>query len=291
MLSSLVNNSTQNPGEWNAALQSLFANPIALQRFMQALHSQQFSPGAGLPNAEHDASVDPRLATHQLTPYDPNAYDFSRLHTDLPPSTIAASAADRAHASEMAPGLLGSLIPKEDAPALEPLVESANRLQKTYHDASEIDADVDALQYSLNSLISGMGIDPNQVSATPHEERAATPTQLPDGGGTDASDFDFESFLNDIATRHPTENGYVDVTRGFDPMARLDGTAVGDAATDQLGAFLDDTSDTASMHNDTLEYPPVPLAGTKRKSDVAELPPPIVSHDSPAAVPKVKRKR
>ncbi len=188
--------------------------------------------------------------------------------------------------------MLGPLIPKEDGPALEPLVESANRLQKTYHDASEIEADVDALQYSLSSLIHGLGLDAPTQPQQQHEPPVVNvPSHPMDSGGgvqSDPADFDFDAFLNELSSRNPAENGYPDVTARYDPTGRLDDTTVGDATTEQLTAFLDDVSDSASLHNESLEFPPS-TSGVKRKSDVAELPPQLLSTD--VSGPKAKRKR
>jgi len=185
-------------------------------------------------------------------------------------------------------------------------MENANRLQKTYHDATEIDADVDALQHSLNSLINGLGLDPGSLNTNTH---TPNPGATPLGHGEEGlaphpadglhhdptADFDFDAFLNELSTRNGVDTGFPDVTTQYDPTTPLDGTTVGDASTEQLTAFLDDVSaaDAGSL-NGALDFkPPLSLVGVKRKSDVAELPPPLVSQDtSPgSAAPKVKRKR
>ena len=82
---------------------------------------------------------------------------------------------------------------------------------------------------------------------------------------------------------------YPDITERYDHSARIDGTAIEDASTEQLTAFLDEVSDTASLQDASFDLPAA--AGVKRKSDVAELPPPVVSTDSSLPVPKAKRKR
>ena len=190
----------------------------------------------------------------------------------------------------MAPAsLLGSLIPKEEGPSLEPLVENANQLQKTYHDASEIDADVDALQFSLNSLIHGLGLDPNAVSGvTPHLDGARSPAPADgggggggggegDAGGTDGTaDFDFDAFFNEFSARNPTDGTYPDVTADFD-AAHHSIPGIGNPSAEQLSAFLDEVSPDVSMQDASFELPTAATAGVKRKSDVAELPPPLVS--------------
>lgn len=283
--------------DWSATLQNIINSPSQLQQLMQALAHQQSLPIPPLPTADPDHNMaDPRLATHQITPYDPNAFDFSRFRTELPPNTA------QTHASALSPAMLGPLISKDDdGPSLEPLVENASRLQKTYHDASEIDADVDALQYSLNSLINGLGLDSSSIANTARaadEPIAPSPlvngteaTAPTDGIAADpSSDFDFDAFLNELSTRNDSSPGFTDVTSHYDPTTPLHGTTVGDASTEQLTAFLDDvSSDTASL-NEPLDFQQSPQrssGGMKRKSDAAELPhPPLSGGD-----PKVKRKR
>ncbi|PSR77609.1 hypothetical protein PHLCEN_2v7799 [Hermanssonia centrifuga] len=288
------NQGQQLNGDWSAALQSMLSSPAQLQRLMQALANQQNQPIPPQVPSHNDAMLDPRLTTHQVAPYDPPTYDFSRFRSELPLPSASTS-----HANALPPSFLGPLIPKDDeGPSLEPLVESANRLQKTYHDASEIDADVDALQYSLNSLIHGLGLD--STPTAPLENGATTPTahtngwqQMPpaDSVASDpTADFDYDAFFNELSSRGPTENGFTDVTTNYNPNTQLDGTTIGDASTDQLAAFLDDMSDTASLRDDPLDLQP--MAGNKRKSDVSELPPPLLSNDSLSMQPpKAKRKR
>ena len=178
---------------------------------------------------------------------------------------------------------------------------NASRLQKTYHDAAEIEADVDALQLSLNSLINNLGLDPGSLTGV----RSPDPGAASLMGGLDgmappshglhpdpSTDFDFDAFLNEISTRGGTDGGFPDVTSQFDPSTPLDGTTVGDASTDQLTAFLDDVSSDTNSLNETLDFTPKVIAGTKRKSDIVDLPPPIISTDITADPgPKVKRKR
>lgn len=283
----------QPTGDWTSTLQNLINSPNQLQRLMHALAAQQNQPMPPVAPPDfdpHAMAMDPRAAQHQITSYEPNTYDFSRFRTDLP----APAPGPGAQSAALAPSLLGSLSQKDDeGPSLEPLVENANRLQKTYHDASEIDADVDALQYNLNSLINGLGLDPstlNAVTRTP-DDGASDSIPAPTEGlsGDPSADFDFDAFLNELSTRNGVDAGFSDVTTQFDPSTPLDGTTVGDASTDQLTAFLDDVS---SPHAAALDGQALPksVVGTKRKSDVADLPPPLVSHD-PAFAPKIKRKR
>ena len=289
-------------GEWSNTLQGLLNSPAQLQRLMQALATQQNQPMhmPTIPASDPDyQTLDPRATTHQMTPYDPNAYDFSRFRTELPTSTPMS----HAQSAALAPSLLGPLSQREDeGPALEPLIESASRLQKSYRNSSEIDSDVDALQMSINSLINGLGLDASSLATAPTSDEASAPhlhidpdAAIPSGAGmhTDPSnEFDFEAFLNELSTRNSVEPAFPDVTTHFDPNTPLDGTTVGDASTDQLTAFLDDVSSASDSLNDTLDLQSRASVGVKRKSDVLELPPPLLSNDAAsAAEPQVKRKR
>lgn len=293
-------------GDWPQSLQNLINSPGQLQRLMHALASQQNQPVPSMvpPDVDHQ-TLDPRTAAYQMTSYDPNAYDFSRFRTDLPPSVVANNHNHNAQSAALAPSLLGPLSQKEDdGPSLEPLVESASRLQKSYRDAAEIDADVDALQHSLNSLINGLGLDPSSLASA---SRTPDPGSGPLGHSADSmvphadsaglhhdptADFDFDAFLNELSTRNGVDGGFPDVTSQFDPTTPLDGTTVGDASTEQLTAFLDDVSSADSIP--VIEPISKATSGVKRKSDVAELlPSPLFSQDtSPTSMaPKVKRKR
>lgn len=300
-LMQVANGQTGSPnGDWSGTLQSLLNSPVQLQRLMHALAAQQNQPVASMPSipplpssdVEHQ-TLDPRVTTHQVAPYDPNAYDFSHFRSELP-----SSANNHAQSAALAPLLLGPLSQKEEeGPSLEPLVENASRLQKTYHDASEIDADVDALQYSLNSLINGLGLDTSTLASASHTPDESMASHAPDGsippGPDPTADFDFDAFFNELSNRNSVEPTFPDVTSHFDPTTPLDGTTVGDASTDQLTAFLDDVSSSASDSlNDSLDFQPKTTVGAKRKSDVAELPPPLLSGDAGSdPSPKVKRKR
>ena len=259
-----------------------------MQRLMQALAAQQNQPAPAmpLPHPEPVAtpSVDPRVVNQQVATYDPGFYDLSRFRTEPAPAAPNAS---------LHPSMLGPLITKDEGPALEPLVESANRLQKTYHDAAEINADVDALQLSLNSLIHNLGLDPTAVQVPQGQEPVPMTTDIPQisTNGTlpdPSADFDFDAFFNEMS-RNSGDPGFTDVTGRFDPATQINGTALGDASTDQLTAFLDDVSDTASLQEQHHEQPTkVP---SKRKSDVADLPPPLLSTDVETQSPKMRRKR
>ncbi|KAI0345230.1 hypothetical protein BDW22DRAFT_1354137 [Trametopsis cervina] len=285
-----------NNSEWSATLQNLqtiMNSPSQMQRLMQALAAQQNQPAPPMPIPPNPAdvastsSLDPRLVTHQLAAYDPS-FDISRFRNDIPSSAVSVPS------TSVAPSLLGPLIAKDDGPSLEPLVENANRLQKTYHDSSEIDADVDALQISLNSLIHNLGLEPSGVASTsaPPGDLSSMNVDSPDlSNGVmsvdPSADFDFDAFLNELSSRGG-DNSFTDVTGRFDPSTPLDGTTIGDASTEQLAAFLDDVSSDSASLQEPLDQPSsIP---SKRKSDVADFPPPLLSAQA-AQSPKARRKR
>ncbi|EPS96842.1 hypothetical protein FOMPIDRAFT_1129606 [Fomitopsis schrenkii] len=278
-----------------------------MQRLMQALAAQPNFPIA----PPLDSGYMPPQPTAQLMPYAP--YDYNRFRpelpvaTQVPPSTLP---------------LLGQSIPAhDDGPSFDPLLDNAERLQKTYRDAGDIEADMDVLQSSLNSLIHDLGMDPQSLSQNHEREMQARqgggpylngvsgmhppadgvqhgPTNAPMLNGYDnhhsdpSSDLFLESLLNGMGTGGDSNIDYTDITDRYDPTTRIDGTTVGDASTDQLTAFLDEVSDTASPNPITDSSTITPQ---KRKSDVAGLSLPSSSPsnvvDNAPAGPKTKRKR
>lgn len=257
--------------------------------------------------------------TSQLTPFDPNYNEYSRYRTDFPISAPAPQAS--------LPLLNMSIQDGDEVPSMEPLLDNASRLQKTYRDAAEIEADMDVLQSSINSLISNLGMDPNAIMPASHDPddlahgsaapamdgmhtngvhangmngmngsftngMHADPSLLTtlDGTHEDASpDLFLESLLNGMSGGDGNAD-YSDVTDRYDPSTKIDGTRVGDASTEQLTAFLDEVSDTASPLTNSPDLKPANMH--KRKSDVADLPiPPTNSIEHTPLGPKVKRKR
>ena len=299
---------------WQTAIQQVLNNPQQMQRLMQALATQPNFPITPSP----DPPYIPPQPTAQLTPYAP--YDYNRFRpelpvaTQVPPSTL--------------PLLSQSIPAHDDGSSFDPLLENTSRLQKTYRDAVEIEADMDVLQSSLNSLIHDLGMDSH--SLTQNQERelqarqgvgpylngvggmhppdAVQQTGIRANGTTDApmlngygnhhtdpsSDLFLQSLLNNMGDGGDANIDYTDVTDRFDPATRIDGTTVGDASTDQLTAFLDEVSDTASP-NPITDSPNVTPLPQKRKSDVAGLSLPSSSPsnavDHAPAGPKTKRKR
>lgn len=318
---------------WGPAISQLLTSPTQFQRILQAL--QQNYPVvppptmASFPIQANGMDLQPSAPplSQQVTTYDPNAYDFSRLRTDLPsgqgivdnPSTSTSLS------------LLGQ---EDDGPSLEPLVQNAQQLHKSYRDAEDISADVDELQYNINSLIESLGLDPATLAPPPavdHEDPVQSsitpgiqPLQPPSfgltngsmstssilppvhpstaGGGPPSStvpdsdiptidpnvvDFDFDAFLNELDTRNPGEHN-------SDYPTRFDGVTsqIVDETnrTEPLPAFLDEVP----CSNPPVSPPSVGTGGRKRKSSVADLPIPIITPPeiaTPTSSPKVKRKR
>ncbi|KAH9930768.1 uncharacterized protein B0H18DRAFT_1116879 [Fomitopsis serialis] len=273
---------------WQTAIQQVLNNPQQMQRLMQALATQQGYSMAPPPDSTFIPQQPPSA---QLAPYTPAPFDYSRYRTELPvqvpPSTLP---------------LLSQSIPAHDeAPSLEPLLDNASRLQKSYRDAVEIEADMDQLQSSLHSLIHDLGMDPQALLAQNQEQARQCSGSYTNGAGSiqsagngmqqndPSSDLFLESLLNGMGSTSDSNLDYSDVTDRFDPATQIDGTTVGDASTEQLAAFLDDVSDTASPMSNPTDVAPVPQ---KRKSDAAGLSlPSFNTVDHVLAGPKTKRKR
>lgn len=310
-LSTFSPSATSNVPEsaWSSAIQQVLTNPQQMQRLMQALAAQPNFPTAPPP----DTGYMPPQPTAQLMPYAP--YDYNRFRHDLPvatqipPSTLP---------------MLGPSIPAhDDGPSFDPLLENASHLEKTYRNAGDIEADMDVLQSSLNSFIRDLGMDPPSLSqqerdmqgrqgggpyldsigdmhppadgVQPAGIRANGPNNAPmlNGYHSDpSSDLFLESLLNGMGTGGDSNVDYTDITDRYDPSTRIDGINVGDASTDQLTAFLDEVSDTASP-NPIIDSSTV--TPQKRNSDAAGLSLPSSSPsnviDHALAGPKTKRKR
>ncbi|PCH37907.1 hypothetical protein WOLCODRAFT_114425 [Wolfiporia cocos MD-104 SS10] len=279
-----------------------------MQRLMQAIAAQN----SNIPPPDNSSMIHSQPSA-QIAPYDQTYNDYNRYRNDLP---VAAPP------SQSSLPMLSAI--SNDAPPLEPLLHENNaRLQKTYRDAVEIEADMDVLQHSLNSLIHDLGMDPQVLIAQAQERDPPTgniPGALLSNSGhangvhangfrpnemdsdalmlgvaanghqeEAAPDLFLESLLNGMSPGTDGNMEYSDVTDHFNPSARIDGITVADASTEQLAAFLDEVSDTASPH---MRSPEIKTTPAKRKSDVAGLAPSIVDVEKTAAAgPKSKRKR
>jgi hypothetical protein len=171
-------------------------------------------------------------------------------------------------------------------PSTTQLADDQARLARSYHDAGDIDADVDVLQANLNALIENMGLDPAALTNTSTASTHSPP--VPSSGGIPpaqtAADFDFEAFLTAFANVQEGEGGAPDVddkTSGSGSAAPGPGSAPGTGA----GAM-----------NVFSEQPVV--VGRKRTSDVAELALPLpelskaaTAENNAGEPPRVKRNK
>ena len=169
-------------------------------------------------------------------------------------------------------------------PSTTHLADDQAHLARSYHDASEIDADVDVLQANINALIENMGLDPAVLTHTSTASTHSPP--VPSSGGMPpaqtAADFDFEAFLTAFANVQEGEGGAPDIgdktsASGSAPPGLARGTGAG--ATNVFS-----------------EQPVV--VGRKRTSDVAELALPLpelskaaTTESTAGGPPRVKRNK
>jgi len=160
-------------------------------------------------------------------------------------------------------------------PSATQLTDDEARLARTYHDASEIDADVDMLQANINALIENMGFDSAPLATTtptpsttsthppppplPSSEEGMPPPQTP-------ADFDFESFLTAFTDVQDNEVGVTDVDVGVDDRTSSVPRSAVSGSDSASGTGTDTTN--ASTGQSALTG-----LGRKRTSDVAELEP------------------
>jgi len=159
-------------------------------------------------------------------------------------------------------------------PSTTQLAEDEVRLAGTYHDASEIDADVDVLQASINALIENMGLDSAALPTTSSSTSIHPPPPPPPSSGTMppaqlAADFDFEAFLTAFANEQDNEGG----ATGVDDRASGSGSACASGPASKTG------TDTA---NEPVQ------AGRKRTSDAAGA---LGTDTTAADPPRAKRNK
>lgn len=133
---------------WQAAIQQVLSNPVQMQRLMQALSTQQNHPLA----APSDPPSYGAQQSAQITPYNAAYNDYNRYRSDLSVPNAPLP-------------LLSTTSSGDDVMPFEPLLDNASRLEASYRDAMDIEADMDVLQTSLNSLINDLGIDPQTLTA------------------------------------------------------------------------------------------------------------------------------
>ena len=222
---------------WQAAIQHMMSSPAQLQRLMQAFVAQQ--PIAGL----HQDSVASHPGASAIQAYDPSQQDYSRWF-NVPSSPIPSPSVP------LAPPTLAPPHTDDHTP-LQLLLDDQQRLQKSYRDAAEIDADMDMLQSSINSLIQNLGIDPTSISVPPSEDPASptSPTSpIHQGADGHANGFPVslppESFTNSLGGMHGLGDGPDSAQPDYLLDSLLsqigDGHGVGMGSGDGLGPGVDD---------------------------------------------------
>ncbi|KAH8979957.1 hypothetical protein EDB92DRAFT_309791 [Lactarius akahatsu] len=140
-------------------------------------------------------------------------------------------------------------------PSPSQLTEEEARLAHTYHNASDIDADVSALQANINELIENMGFDSAPLTAAHPHPHSHPPLSSAEGGEAPAgADFDFDAFLTAFAS----EQDGVSVPLPLPALGSVSGADTNAAEAGIAKAPAEDR-------------PVAAVAGRKRTSDVAEL--------------------
>jgi hypothetical protein len=146
-------------------------------------------------------------------------------------------------------------------PSSTQLADDEARLACSYHDAGEIDADVDVLQANINTLIENMGLDSSALGTTSADSTHPQPP-LPSSGemppAQPAADFDFEAFLTAFANAQDGEGEAANINADAvvnDNISTSGPVPASGTGTDAMNVFSEE---------------PV-IVGRKRTSDVAEL--------------------
>jgi hypothetical protein len=238
-----------------AAFQQLMQSPSQVQRLMQLLSS-------GSTNGS------PPISTPLTGPTQPGPW--------TPPATLDLPqlAQHAFYENNIGGGGNNVLTFANDmdtvGPSATQLAEDEARFAGTYHDAGEIDADVDVLQANINALIENMGFDSAALAATTTTTTTTTtsthppPPPLPSSEGMQPpqtpADFDFESFLTAFTDAQDNEVGATDID------------VVIDDRTSSVPRSAVSGSDSALATNVSTALTGL---GRKRTSDVAELEPPL----------------
>ncbi|KAI0723874.1 hypothetical protein C8T65DRAFT_691713 [Cerioporus squamosus] len=155
-----VDYDARNPDSmWQAALQQMMSSPSHFQRVMQTFANAQ----------PYNLSTDTAVGIQApLPPVAPSAQQLT-----YPALAYAAQQQPQFPATVPASNNNAIRDPLSLAPAAPPGPQDAalrgqsDRLNKAYHNASEINADMDALQSNIHTLIRDMGLDPNNPSFPP----------------------------------------------------------------------------------------------------------------------------
>jgi hypothetical protein len=256
----------------------------------------------------------------QLTTFD-TGYDFMRHFN----SDINLGHFPQSHAGTTPNS--ASLLPvhaDDTLPHLDPLIDSSDRLHKTYKDTEDINKDVDALHTSIHSFIESLGLDPslingpdpgpdhaqqqNQQENSMDVMNALQQPQHQDPVVSTAPEFDFDTLWSQIAPINDESAAAADYNQVFadsihsvvDPSSLHD-RQLGDsiaAAADRF-AMLDEVASAASDGTASPSTPSTTTKSTrrrKRKSDVVEMDNTNSSSNNPSqslsgASTRAKRKR
>jgi hypothetical protein len=263
-----VSNQTQLSPNSEAAVQTtlnhLLSNPAQMQKLLQALANQPNFQIPSVPPSDDPVPSAPATPMVMHGPnrpsFDPSGHWISHSYAPSPPS-IALMSPTAANAST--PSAQSAHVPPSSALAsYEPLTHESEKLQRTWNSAHDIESDVDALQSSLNQLITQMGFDPSQQT---NDIAPADPT---------TADFDFDTFLNDFTQQSSTSMTGMQPTdeANYSGFSGLDHVDVDGADPADLTAFLDEVasqaSDTHSQKSANMNVPDSPPR-KKRKSDVS----------------------
>lgn len=273
-----VSPNAPNPDSmWQAALQQMMSSPSHFQRVMQTFANPQ--QPYNLP-----APTDSSLGLQGPLP--PVATSAQQL--SYPALAYAAQHQPQSNAVAPATNVNGHPIydPLSLAPAPAParqdaaLLGQSDRLNKAYHNASEINADMDTLQSNIHTLIRDMGLDPNNPSfpAVGNPPTGNSNGALPAGSSLEQEPWSFDSWLNQV-------NNGVMPDLAYPPSPGKDG--------EDFSAFLDLPAFDAPPSSGVPAPAPIPgggsaslsPSGVKRKLDVVDIP------EAPPGVAPATKKR
>ena len=237
-----------------AAFQQLMQSPGQVQRLMQLLSS-----------GSTNGPAPPLTAPTQSGTWTPP------ISVDLPQLSQLALYDGGSGGS----GSLGALtFDDEDSigPRPSQLNEEEIRLARTYHDAGDVDAEVNALQDNINALIEDIGFDSAPLAPAHPHSHPPLPLSSTAGGEETLSapaglDFDFDAFLTAFASEQDGATVQLPL-----PMVGPDTVMTNGVEADIAKVRVED-------------QPVAAVAGRKRTSDVAGLALPLPSPSSASPTP------
>jgi heat shock transcription factor len=295
MLAPIPQNSSSST---DAVLQALLNSPQQLQKLLGVLNLQQgFPSGPSFEVPQHPSS------TTAASTGDPSMFSHS-------PFSPMPSSVDLVEPLDDSPNYL-SLLRNDDNTSFGPILDNSSKLHKSYRDASDIHADVDALQSSIDALIENLGLNPAGLNGTATSDATNPPDDdailnrnqssssggafydnnqhhVPEGSNSSIPDFDVEAFMREL----DHQQGTSDI--GTTDLSALDENSNANTLSDRLSAYVDEVnsqSDASSpgVTRISLDENPADVNSrkkhSKRKSDIAEISPDAETSTRP------KRKR